>query len=112
MREDHTAIADERADHRTGLRQVVALADELGLRADRQVEDLEAVALEHGDLADARVVGEAHELLRDHLARVDRDVDAAALVDGDRRRVVRQRDRQAHAVDAREHRRRGSWRRR
>ena len=51
---------------------------EFGLRADRQVEDLEAVALEHGDLADARVVGEAHELLRDHLARVDRD-DASAL---------------------------------
>ena len=60
---------------------VEARVGELGLRAHGQVEDLEAVVVEHRDLADARVVAEAHELLGDHLARVDRDVDAAALVD-------------------------------
>ena len=53
---------------------------------------------EHRDLADARVVGEAHHLLGRHLARVDRDVDAAGLVDLDRHLVVRERDRHAHAV--------------
>ena len=54
--------------------------------AHGEVEDLEAVVLEHRDLADARVVREAHHLLGGDLARVDGDVDAAALVDLDRRR--------------------------
>ena len=82
VREDRRAAADDRADHRARLRQFVeADVGQLGLGPHRQVEDLEAVVVEHRDLADARVVAEAHELLGDHLARVDGHVDAAALVD-------------------------------
>ena len=62
------------------------------------VEHLEAVAFEHRDLAAARVVREADHLLGGDLARVDRDVHPAALVDRDRGRIVRQRDRRPDAV--------------
>ena len=50
-------------------------------RADDDVEDLEAVALEHRHLLRARVVSEADDLLGGQRARVDRDVDAGALED-------------------------------
>ena len=53
--------------------------DVLARRARRDVEHLEAVVLEHRDLLGARVVGEADDLLRRHLARVDLHVDARVL---------------------------------
>ena len=82
MREDRLAVAHDRADQRACHRQFAERrADKLALVAHGDVEHLEAVALEHGELADARVVREADDLLGGHRARVDGDVDAGLLED-------------------------------
>ena len=62
--------------------------------ARRDVEHLEAIALEHRDLLRAGVVGEADDLLGRHLARVDGHVDSRVLVDLAGDRVVDDRDRE------------------
>ena len=53
----------------------------------------------------ARIVGEANDLLGGHRARVDGDVDAGALEDLDRDRLVDDADREADAVHLGQHRR-------
>ena len=75
-------------------------ADVLARRARRDVEHLEAVALDHRDLLRAGIVGEAHDLLGRHLARIHRHVDSRVLVDLPGDRVVDDRDREVDAVDA------------
>ena len=77
---------------------------QLRLGPHGDVHDLEAVALQHRDLPDAGIVREAHHLLGGDLPRVDGHVDAATLVDLRCGRVVHERDREAHAVELREHR--------
>ena len=108
------AVANDRADQRA--RSAAAperLAEQLALGADLDVEDLEAVALEHRDLLRARVVREADDLLGGDQPRVDRPVDAGALEHLDRVGVVHDRDREGDAVELeRASRRSGSWRRR
>ena len=95
------AVPHDRADHGAADRHVAeAEPDVLARRLRGDVEDLVAVALEHRHLLGARVVGEAHDLLRRDAARVDRHVDARVLVDLCRDRVVHDRDRERDAVHA------------
>src|SRR4051812_3018007 len=95
VREQHLVATDDGADDRAVRRHVAERpAGERRVGTDGDVEDLEAVAVDHRDLPDPRVVGEADHLLGRDLARVDGHVDAPALVDRRRDRVVHESDRQ------------------
>src|SRR5512145_1176533 len=100
VREDRVPVPDDGSDDRVADGHVAERhADVLARVARRHVEHLVAVALEHGDLLRARVVGEAHDLLRRDAARVDRHVDSRAVEGADRDGLVRDRDRERDAVD-------------
>ena len=59
--------ADDRPDQGAGHRQIAeGLADEVGVLTDGDVEDLEAIALDHRHLVNPWVVREANDLLGGH----------------------------------------------
>src|SRR5918994_6015600 len=101
--EDRVPVPDDRADDRAVDGHVPEGHTDVAARVSRRhVEYLVPVALEHHDLLRARIVREAHDLLRGDRARVDRYVYSCVVERGDRRGLVCDRDREGNPVHLRD----------
>src|SRR5918994_308577 len=101
--EDRVPVPDDRADDRAVDGHVSKGHADVAARVSRRhVEHLVPVALQHHDLLCARIVCEAHDLLRGDRAWVDRHVYPGMVERGDGRGLVCDGDRERNPVHLRD----------